>query len=550
MPSAASSSRKRVRRASDSPSTSLAPLYDSYADKAFSGRYDDDLGVYEDEDDEEEEEEVDYDDEVDDDGDDMDGVIVTTPSKSRKRGEDSPFSTPDVTPSRRRDAAKRKQRTPRKTTIHIDPSAPGFVRPTAADAYFLAAARPRRKGIQVSGTVDGAKLTNGKKRRKVDADGDGGVDDEAGEENGLMVKKTITLEERQAASKAENELQYAQWENELLNGYNLIFFGHGSKRLLLDDLVATRLEKLGHCMVINGLYPGLTIKDVLLEIEMSFSDIKSCPISPDATTALEKAASRIYAYFLPEMALPNTIIFPTSTKPLFLVLNNIDSPGLRTPKSLAVLSLLAASPRIHIVTSFDHVNTPILFSTTATTTPKHNYPTGSWAGTPLSSRGFSWAWHNATTFAPYTLEIEYAKQATVFVVAGGAGGETVTEEGALRVLHSVTTNARRLFKLLLQRQIAAIPESAEADDAVLLTLRTSTAPTFAMDGDLLQKTAREKMIATQEERFNALMGEFKDHGLVVEFGTQEEGGRGRWTWVPLGRGALVRLVESMHDVDD
>jgi origin recognition complex subunit 2 len=303
-------------------------------------------------------------------------------------------------------------------------------------------------------------------------------------------------------------------------------------------------------MVINGLYPGLSIKDVLMEIEASFPEIKSCPLPPVTATGAEKAAYRIYAHFLPKTALPAGTSFPTATRDLFLVLNNIDGSGLRTTRSLSVLSLLATCPRIHIITSFDHVNTPILFSATATNTQKHVYTAGSWTGAPPASRGFAWAWHQVTTYAPYTLEIEYAKQSSAFLSSGGAGGETVTEEGALRVLHSVTINARRLFKLLLRRQIAAIPETAEADEPVLLTLRTTSAPSFAMDGDLLQKTAREKMIATQEERFNALIGEFKDHGLAVEFGTQDEGGRGRWTWVPLGRSSLIRLVESMHDVDD
>ena len=45
------------------------------------------------------------------------------------------------------------------------------------------------------------------------------------------------------------------------------------------------------------------------------------------------------------------------------------------------------------------------------------------------------------------------------------------------------------------------------------------------------------------------MGEFKDHGLVVEAGTDGEGRTGRWVWVPLGKAAIERVMETLEEVE-
>ncbi|RTG83903.1 uncharacterized protein DC041_0003292 [Schistosoma bovis] len=45
--------------------------------------------------------------------------------------------------------------------------------------------------------------------------------------------------------------------------------------------------------------------------------------------------------------------------PLFLLLNNIDGPGLRNGKAQAVLARLAEIQHIHLVASLDHANMPL-----------------------------------------------------------------------------------------------------------------------------------------------------------------------------------------------
>jgi origin recognition complex subunit 2 len=106
--------------------------------------------------------------------------------------------------------------------------------------------------------------------------------------------------------------------------------------------------------------------------------------------------------------------------------------------------------------------------------------------------------------------------------------------------------AARLLKLILTRQIAALPQDTTRHAAYPAS---GTAPAFALDVDLLQKTARDRFIAREEDRFNALMGEFKDHGLVVVAELDAEACTGRWAWVPLGKAAVERILDEMKDVE-
>lgn len=309
------------------------------------------------------------------------------------------------------------------------------------------------------------------------------------------------------------EKYFDQWTAELEEGFNILVYGYGSKRRLLNRF-ATTLSKRGHIAVVNGHFPGLGLRDILTSIEDNVG-VVDCP-TPASATPLERSAHRIYTHF-------------STGRPLYLILHNIDAPSMRTPKSLAALSLLASCPKIHLIASFDHVHTPLLFSTTQSNTPS-NVPDG-----PIT-RGFNWLYHHIPTFDDYDLELSYARLSTTLDQSA-----TISEEGALQILRSVPPMAARLLKLLLTRQL-------ENGDATAHPPST-TAPAFALDVDLMQKLARDKFIAREEERFNALLREFRDHGLVVVAEVDGEGKSGRWAWIPLGRGGLERILGEMGDVE-
>lgn len=358
--------------------------------------------------------------------------------------------------------------------------------------------------------------------------------------------------------------KFHQWEKELETGFNLLFYGFGSKRPTMNLFAQKCLAKKGHVVVVNGFFPGLGIRDVLNEVEDRLEVPQNVSVPAYCSTPLERAAHRIYAYLLPSVAIQSCSRknWPTASAPLYLVIHNIDAQSLRTPRSIAILSLLASSPRIHIIASFDHVHTPIIFSTSLSNSPPHSYPDGGWRGTPQKHRGFNWIHHSLTTYAPYDLELSYLRLSAQSLTPSGSGTGGISEEGALQILKSVPVKAARLLKLTLTQQLSRLPSHPKWHVAYPAPSSGSgIAPPFAVDGNLLSKSAKDKFIATEDERFEAFMGEYKDHGLVAEASVASEidenrdgpvvEGRkeGRWFWVPLGKAAIERILQSMQDIE-
>ncbi|KAJ9101118.1 hypothetical protein QFC21_003336 [Naganishia friedmannii] len=522
-------------------------------------------------------------------GDDYDSPLATPRSKRGLVGSSTPRSSASVNRSPAVSSVARSKtnkagRTPRQQQRKmpawmIDPSLPGFVRPTAADAYFLAASRPKRKRVEEEPLVEAEVGDQGDREGEVLF----GTPHRSGKQlavpggaGGAVVVKhaeqLLTPQDRRVALQTHHRAQYAEWASLLLSAqHNLIFFGHGSKREMLQEFMVSTLQPHGHCISINGLYPGLKIRDVLVEIAIAFPGVEQCPVPDLLTRGIDKLAQKIYTYFLPASAVPSvtstttskqgkTPAFETSSNPLFLLLHNIDGPGIRNERSLEILSLFASCPGIYLITSFDHVHTPILFSTTLNNTLKHQYKQGGWTGMPPPTRGFNWAWIQTSTYAPYTLEMEYVRQHAAYagkVLAGdqdlpgthgGGSSGDVTEEGALRILASVPPMAKRLFKLLATKQLAAIP----ADPRLMKAFPMATAvaaPPFAIDSEILQALAKDKFIAREEERYNTQLMEYKDHGVIVEHALDAEGRSGRWLWIPFSKEVLVRIVNTLQDVE-
>ena len=475
--------------------------------------------------------EDDFDEDVDDDDDETEA----TPTKRAKVGLVGPSGsgrgTPRSTPTK-----PRKTPTPRKPKISItaqEEGPAGFIRPSKSDAYFLSTSRSSRtSGNSYSALVNPLSQAQYEKYTS------------SARSLGKCKDVIHALQERLTE-------RFDQWELEMEEGFNLLFYGYGSKRRILNRFMTDRLASRGHCVVVNGLFPRLGIRDLLNQIEDTLSISQDIPTPPTATTPLERSTHRIYSHFLPSDAIPTDRQrdYNLASAPLYLVIHNIDSPTLRTPRSLAILSLLACSPNIHLIASFDHVHTPLLFSSSLTDTPPHDYTAGSWTGEPPTSRGFNWIYHNATTFDDYDLELSYKRLSASLTNLGGITSSStggISEEGALQILRSVPPMALRLLKLLLTKQLSALPPDPKTHTAHPSSL---TAPVFALDNDILQRLSREKFIAREDERYNALMGEFKDHGLVVEVPTDAEGRMGRWIWVPLGKAAVERVLETMQEVE-
>jgi origin recognition complex subunit 2 len=434
--------------------------------------------------------------------------LVGTPS-SRKSTPRKKVGTPTSTPRKRK-------ATTRKLEEMVEQ---GIIRLSKSDLYFITHSRSSKtSGNSYSGLAPplSSKVTRQARR------------------NGKAKEMVEGLEAKYA-------LHFEQWAMELEEGFNLLVYGYGSKRAVLNEF-ARKQRQNGHVVVVDGHYPQLTLREVLGQIE----DMLSIPpASTEAGSPIDRLVHRIYTYFLPEDAMKKRSDVVVSDRPLYLIVHNIDSPALRNPRSMAILSLLACSPRIHLIASFDHLHAPLLFSQTQMTTNPHQYPNGSWNGTIPPERGFNWVYHNVTTYADYDHELTHQRLSTTASLTSSA---LITEEAAAQILLSVPPNALRLLKLLITRQVASLPvdpkyHTAHAGGA------GAVAPIFGVDNDILQKIAREKFIAREEERYNALIGEYRDHGLVVEATVDGEGRGGRWVWVPMGKAGLERLVQGLDTVE-
>ncbi|KAJ6590665.1 origin recognition complex, subunit 2 [Mycena vulgaris] len=311
---------------------------------------------------------------------------------------------------------------------------------------------------------------------------------------------------------------------ELNEGFNLICYGFGSKRNLLNQFASTPCSKAGHVVVVNGFQPELTVKDVLGSIE-SIRGITSLTL---ASSTADSQARRIYDFFSQS----------PKQRHLYLVVHNIDSFLVRTPKAKSCLSLLALHPHIHLIASVDHINSPLLWSSSEASARKDGFV----APGKTAPRGFAWLWHDLTTLAPYDFELSFADRTSVMGAharkqrdAGVAhpSGTAMSQTAAQHILASVTERARKLFKLMGQRQLESIDEGDPAVDAL---------QQFAIPYDVLFPLARENFIATNDTAMRSVLGEFRDHGLVVA--AQGSSG-GEVLWIPLRKERLLAILKSL-----
>lgn len=139
----------------------------------------------------------------------------------------------------------------------------------------------------------------------------------------------------------DHQKLFDKWMYILSEGYTILLHGVGSKQKLIKDF---QLQKLSNypCIVINGFFPSLTLKDVLESIISDLLDINSVPSNVyEAVKLIED-----------EMAV-------CSGTNLFLLIHNIDGTMLRNNKTQNVLSKLAKIKNVHMIVSVDFINAPL-----------------------------------------------------------------------------------------------------------------------------------------------------------------------------------------------
>ena len=210
-------------------------------------------------------------------------------------------------------------------------------------------------------------------------------------------------------------------------GFNILVYGLGSKRYLLDEFRTRSLDGK-NVVVVNGYFPGLTIKEIFNSLTdgiLEHSGTFSNPVEQLEFIEQEFKDSKVEAY---------------------IIIHNMDGPSLQFSREQEILCRLAAVT--HVIASTDHINTP-LCKFTLFILCIHTYINcfllQVWDQRKLSQSKF--VYFDCTTFAPYGEEISYENSLLV------QQSSTLGLASLVHVFASLTYNAKAIFILIAQRQL-------------------------------------------------------------------------------------------------
>ncbi|XP_047528677.1 origin recognition complex subunit 2 [Vanessa atalanta] len=247
---------------------------------------------------------------------------------------------------------------------------------------------------------------------------------------------------------------FDKWVYVLSENFNVILYGIGSKRAVLQRFQTEKLQDTP-CIVVNGFFPSLTIKNILETVVIDFLENTHVPSNIGDVVSLIEAQ-------LDELGVD-----------LFLIVHNIDGNMLRNSKAQSVLASLAQLKNVHLIATIDHINAPLL-----------------WDHSKLSK--FNFTWWDVTTFLPYVDETSYEN--SLMTQRSGA----LQLSSLKSVFQSLTSNAKGIFEIIIQYQL----ENQKQVHYQGLPFK-----------DLYSK-AREQFLVSSDLALRAQLTEFLDHKLV------------------------------------
>ncbi|XP_062475729.1 origin recognition complex subunit 2 isoform X2 [Pezoporus occidentalis] len=252
-----------------------------------------------------------------------------------------------------------------------------------------------------------------------------------------------------------HESLFSKWMLQLHLGFNIVLYGLGSKRDLLEKFRTSLLQDSVH-LVVNGYFPSITVRSILNSITEEVLDHTGTFRSP--LDQLDFIIERFKE---------------DSSLELYVLIHNLDSQMLRGERSQQILAQLSSLPSIYLIASVDHINAPLM-----------------WDQAKLSL--YNWLWYETTTFSPYVEETSYENSLLV-QQSGSLALSSLTH-----VLRSLTLNARGIFRLLAQYQL----ENKDNPSYPGLSFQ-----------DFYQQ-CREAFLVNSDLTLRAQLTEFRDHKLI------------------------------------
>lgn len=281
------------------------------------------------------------------------------------------------------------------------------------------------------------------------------------------------------------EQLFHKWMLQLQLGFNIVLYGLGSKRDLLEKFRATMLQDSIH-VVINGFFPGINVKSILNSITEEVLDHVGT-----------------FRSVLDQLDWIINKFKEDSSLQLFLLIHNLDSQMLRGDKSQQIIGQLSSLHNIYLVASIDHINAPLMWD-------------------HVKQSLYNWLWYETTTYSPYTEETSYEN--SLLVKQSGS----LPLSSLTHVLRSLTPNARGIFRLLIKYQL----DNQDNPSYIGLSFQ-----------DFYQQ-CREAFLVNSDLTLRAQLTEFRDHKLI----RTKKGSDGvEYLLIPIDNGTLTDFLEKEEE---
>ncbi|KAG0565424.1 hypothetical protein KC19_8G189500 [Ceratodon purpureus] len=308
-----------------------------------------------------------------------------------------------------------------------------------------------------------------------------------------IAKLSPKHEKEQAALLESYRTFYHKWYFQLRCGFGLLMYGFGSKKKLLEDFATSELRD-GAAVVVNGYLSNVNIKHVVYTVVNTLWEARK----KGKASNKAKQDSPVSSNSLVDLLGSLTDDDDDSTH-IYVIIHNIDGPGLRDDDVQQTLANLASSKHVRLVASIDNINAPILWDK------------------QMARNQFKWLWLHTPTYAAYKVE------GACVPLLLAAGAATKSARSAILVLRSLTPNAQSVFRVLGEFQIS------HPEDQGLPLNRLYTA-------------CREQFLVSSEVTLRAHLTEFKDHELL-KFRRGVDGQD--CLYIPLPNEALSKLLEDI-----
>ncbi|XP_066475878.1 origin recognition complex subunit 2 [Tiliqua scincoides] len=301
----------------------------------------------------------------------------------------------------------------------------------------------------------------------------------------LLNKVSVAFATERKELIKQHESLFNKWMLHLHFGFNIMLYGLGSKRDLLENFRISLLQDSIH-IVVNGFFPNVTVKQILNSITEEVLDHVGTFRSPQDQLDL------IMKKFKEESSLE-----------LYLLIHNLDSPMLRGDKSQQILGQLSSLSNVYLIASIDHINAPLMWD-------------------QAKQSLYNWLWYETTTYSPYVEETSY-ENSLLIQQSGSLALSSLTH-----VLRSLTPNARGIFRLLAQHQL-------ENKD-------NSSYPGLSFQ-DFYQQ-CREAFLVNSDLTLRAQLTEFRDHKLI----RTKRGADGvEYLLIPVDTGTLTDFLQKDNE---